>query len=181
MITMSIPENIDVRAKAIAVDLRKAVDGYAGAFRAAVYLLGTEIITKAMRRCPVDTGYLRASRYVSKPNVSGYLFDMETGFGAPYAAHVHDVNARHRVGEWQFLRKAFDEMRPRAQTFLAGTVDRLVAGGITIDNVPEVHPVMPLMGPHDTRGLAARRARRQKRERASAKARRPIFKTENWG
>lgn len=63
----------------------------------AVYLTLRPILTESKRICPVDTGYLRGSGYVSDP-VSMYGAVRATiGYSAEYAPHVHEnLEARHK-------------------------------------------------------------------------------------
>jgi hypothetical protein len=152
----------------IEIDLARFTGTQREAYQGACYLLGTEVVTRAMRRTPVDTGYLRASRYVTKPTFFGAdRFELEVGFSAPYAVFVHEKDKNYTVGEFKFLRKAFDEVAPNAERFLVRQIERLVAAGQGIDDVPEVHPTGPLIGPHIHPRL---RTRRRKAEAAQARA-----------
>lgn len=72
-----------------------------------MYAIATRVADDAVARVPVDTGELRDSAYVSKPDVRGALSVIEVGFGAKHAPEIHE--ATHRVfrnGEAKFLEKA---------------------------------------------------------------------------
>jgi hypothetical protein len=140
-------------------DLKKQMELYQNAFVGAVYLLGTEVVTRAMRKTPVDTGYLRASRYVLKPShvAAGSPFEVVVGFSAPYAIFVHERDRNYTVGEWKFLSKAFAEVTSGADAFLAKMTEKLALAGMDIGGIPEVHPTGPLVGPQIHPRLRARR------------------------
>ncbi len=140
-------------------DLEKAMARHAAGYQGAIYLLGTEIVTRAMRRTPVDSGYLRASRYVQKPSFTATSFVFEVGFSAPYAFFVHERDLKYRVGEWKFLTKAVDDVAAGAERFIAVNTERLAKAGQGIDDIPEIHPTGPLVGPQIHPRLRARRRR----------------------
>jgi hypothetical protein len=103
-------------------------------------MLATNIVSTALRRTPADTGYLRASRYVRRPVVVGTRFEVEIGFGAPYAIFVHEIDKPYVVGEWKFLANAVTDHSANALSDLASWTAKLAAAGKTIDDVPETHP-----------------------------------------
>lgn len=111
-----------------------------GAFQGAVFMLATNVISTALKLTPADTGYLRASRYVRRPVVTGTRFEVEVGFGAPYAIHVHEINKHYVVGEWKFLATAVSYHAQTALADLASWTAKLAAAGMTIEDVPETHP-----------------------------------------
>jgi hypothetical protein len=111
-----------------------------GAYRGAIYMLATNVVSTALKLAPADTGYLRASRYVRKPTLAGKKFTCEVGFGAPYALYVHEMNLKYIVGEWKFLKKAVDFHMATAARDLAAWTAHLASQGKTIDDVPETHP-----------------------------------------
>lgn len=112
-----------------------------GAYAGAIYMFATNVISTSLKLAPADTGYLRASRYVRRPVVDASgRFDVEVGYGAPYAIHVHEINKRYVVGEWKYLAKAIDWHAPTAAREIAGWTAKLALEGKTIDDVPETHP-----------------------------------------
>lgn len=111
------------------------------AYAGAIYMLGTNVLSTSMKLAPADTGYLRASRYLRRPEViAGGAFTMELGYGAPYALFVHEIDQRYVVGEWKFLAKAIDYHAASSGSDLASFMGKLFAAGMGIDDVPETHP-----------------------------------------
>jgi hypothetical protein len=49
-----------------------------------------DIMRKSQREVPVDTGVLRASKVVLPPRFIGKSIRVDMGYGAPYAAAVHE-------------------------------------------------------------------------------------------
>jgi hypothetical protein len=94
---------------------------------AALYIEGELIKTASMKRCPVDTGVLRASHEVDKPVVEGDSISVTIGVGGPavgYAVYVHEnPMAHHPVGEYKFLQKSVEEATPG----LAGRIAKRIA------------------------------------------------------
>lgn len=82
----------------------------------------------AKERTPVDTGALRRSGYVRRPEVVGDTLQVALSFGGPtvsYALYVHEnLKARHRVGQAKFLESAVAEAHPAIWSRIA---DRLKA------------------------------------------------------
>lgn len=81
---------------------------------------------ESMRRTPVDTGALRGSHQVSKPQIQGRIISVTISVGgvaAPYAVIVHeDTYATHSVGQAKFLESTILESSP----FMAARVARRV-------------------------------------------------------
>lgn len=115
-------------------------------FAAAVFTWATDVISTAMKLTPVDTGYLRDSRYLARPIVAGESFEIEGGFGAPYASWVHEIQKAYAVGEWKFLSKAIDYHMPSAMAQIASRTMRLAATGTGLDGLNETHPRHPMGG-----------------------------------
>jgi hypothetical protein len=69
------------------------------------------VLSLAKKKAPVDSGRLRASGYVTPPEIEGgVVLNGEVGFSAEYAVYVHEkTEARHVVGEAKFLEKAINE------------------------------------------------------------------------
>lgn len=58
---------------------------------------GQRIMNESVRICPIDTGRLRASRYVNPVSRENERFVLEMGYSADYALYVHeDLEAQHR-------------------------------------------------------------------------------------
>jgi hypothetical protein len=114
-----------------------------GAYRGAVYLFAQEVVSTAQKLCPVDTGFLRKSRYVRRPEIHGDRFEIEVGFSAPYAMAVHEMHRRYVVGEWKFLQTAITHHAQRALDRIAALTASGAASGLTADRVPAIHPTEP--------------------------------------
>jgi len=70
--------------------LRGLADQYPGEVSIALQRVLEEILTESKKICPVKTGYLRGSGYVSEP-VLGYGQILATiGYSAEYAWWVHE-------------------------------------------------------------------------------------------
>lgn len=126
--------------------MRGAEKNVIGAFHGAMYLLGCDIASRAMRMCPVDTGYLRQSRYVTKPDGGGSYVEVEVGFSAPYAIYVHEVPAYHANGRAKFLTAAIAEVSPLAAAFVSRKTLSLLKEGKTIADISPLQPTGPMLG-----------------------------------
>lgn len=134
------------------------------AYRAAVYLFAQEVVSTAQKLCPVDTGFLRKSRFVRRPEVDADRFEIECGFSAPYAMTVHETHRRYAVGEWKFLQTAINHHAPRALDRIAALTAAAAKAGLTPEKVPAVHPTEPTAGVRPTSRHSSRI--REKRARA---------------
>lgn len=71
---------------------------------------------ESRRRTPVDTGDLRRSHHVTKPDLGGRRISVSIEVGgpaAPYAILVHeDLEAFHPVGQAKFLESTLLESAP---------------------------------------------------------------------
>ena len=65
---------------------------------------------EAQKLCPVDTGNLRSSAFVTTGRSRSGPY-AKIGFGAYYAVYVHEINKRYRVGQWKFLETALRRSR----------------------------------------------------------------------
>lgn len=114
------------------------------AFAAAVYVAASSIVSTAMRLTPVDTGWLRSSRYVTKPRARGTAFEVTMGFSATYAPFVHNIKRNYVVGEWRFLDTAVRYHAPTVMNEVARMTAGFIASGKGPDDVPPLHPVKPM-------------------------------------
>lgn len=93
----------------------------------------TEIEAKeCKRRCPVDTGELRASIHQEGPEITGGLFTKGSistmivcgGPAAPYAIYVHeDLTAYHKVGQAKFIESTLLESQSYMADRIAHRID----------------------------------------------------------
>jgi hypothetical protein len=67
-----------------------------------LYLMGNNVLSEAKKECPVDTGIMKNSGYVTLPQVSGNNVVVECGFGGASKAYVvrqhEDVTLNHPGG-----------------------------------------------------------------------------------
>jgi hypothetical protein len=89
---------------------------------------GSEIImTRAKKKTPVDTGFLRSTGSVDPPEVRKGRAFVNLGFEAFYALYVHeDLTAHHNNGEAKFLEKASNESAAMLQKMCARAVQQMV-------------------------------------------------------
>jgi len=85
---------------------------------AALYQEGELVMARSVRRTPVDTGNLRASAHVKRPETSGGKTSVTLAYGTNYAVYVHEIlTANHPVGRSKFLESAMKDaekvMMPR--------------------------------------------------------------------
>ena len=107
-----------------------------------LYALGFDIIALAVAKTPVDTGRLRASRYVAPPVLRGSTHVVELGFGTRYAAPVHErIDVAHSTGEAKFLQKAINEKASGALAFALGIAEKLIQRGAV--SIPATQPERP--------------------------------------
>jgi hypothetical protein len=166
MIDIRLPD--DVGAKKTVAELRREWGKHLKAYLAALYVYGGRVATLAQRKCPVDTGYLRRSAYVTHPSHSqATLYVVDVGFYAPYAQSVHDNvrGVRFRRGESHYLTKAAAELAPDSGRFIASKIGSFIKSGIGVDGVKLPHPTGPLIGPQIHPRVLRRRARQIRAQR----------------
>lgn len=113
------------------------------AFIAGSYLAWSDVLTDAQRLTPVDSGFLRASAYETKPAADAVRGVIMIAFGASYAIYVHEIWKNYVVGEWKFLQTAVSLARPRLNSNIARFTRIYFEAGQSIDDVPQVHPSRP--------------------------------------
>jgi hypothetical protein len=88
-----------------------------------LYLTGQILMTESKRRVPVDTGTLRASGQVSKPERHGRKVSVTLSYGgaaSDYAVPVHEnLEAQHPHGQAKYLESVLDEYAADAGADLA--------------------------------------------------------------
>ncbi len=82
----------------------KSADDIGKPLAAALTQEGEEIMGKAVKDTPVDTGRLRSTGHVKPPDRSGKKVSVELAFGTDYAIFVHEISgASHPSGRSKFL------------------------------------------------------------------------------
>ena len=108
---------------------RRGLRAYRQAFRAE----GEGIMLRSKKDfVPVDSGGLRASgrvRDVSTLNASPRIRLSFGGPAAPYAVHVHEIQAQHPVGQWKYLEQPANEAAQGMDTRIARRVRAALEGG----------------------------------------------------
>jgi hypothetical protein len=115
--------NLNSIAKGLPVKMGRALTKEAG------------ILTKESKvRTPVDTGDLRDSHEIHKPEVNGRDVEvkMEAGGGPPksrpyppseYAIPVHERLVNHKIGQAKFMESVINEERPVFASHIAHFLD----------------------------------------------------------
>lgn len=107
--------------KKVLTELMRAQIRYPAAFGAALYSEGVGIYHAARARVPIDSGYLRDSAYVTRPNPKAQRISIEVGFGAEHATLQHEeTQYLHTQGEAKYLQKALEDRS-------SGFLERLAA------------------------------------------------------
>ncbi len=93
---------------------------------AALYTEAQIEMTESKRRCPVDTGTLRASGFVARPERNGRRISVTLSYGGAakdYAIYVHEnLEAHHDVGQAKFLESVLNESAPHMAARIAARV-----------------------------------------------------------
>jgi hypothetical protein len=106
-------------------NLRALASEFPGHVAKSLYKEAQMLMTEAKRRTPVDTGNLKSSGHVSKPQIKAGDVSVSLGFGGPagvgnqahdtnkedvhYALYVHEIFAHHGVGQWKYLESVLNE------------------------------------------------------------------------
>jgi len=117
--------------KEVQAEIARMSVRYPGAFAAALYSEGVGIYNEARNRVPVDSGYLRDSAYVTKPNPKAQNISLEVGFGAEHASLQHQkTEYRHTQGQAKYLQNTMEKLSPGFLQRLATATQKNVAAGI---------------------------------------------------
>jgi len=98
--------------------------------------IAADILTHSIRTyVPVDTGELAGSGYIRRgKKFNGRRVQVQFGFSAGHAAHVHQTDQNYRVGEYLYLEKAISDKAPsipaRYRKALALNINKHVIGRI---------------------------------------------------
>ena len=90
----------------VKANLDRLAEEYPQAAEDSLYEEAEAIMTLAKEKCPVDTGRLMNTGYVSPPSDG----EVELGFGTDYGIYVHErTEANYVTGEAKFLENAINE------------------------------------------------------------------------
>jgi hypothetical protein len=110
-------------ASEMIAQIRKVAREYPDRVKSALYQEAQIEMTESKKRCPVDTGILRASGFVAEPEVDGENISVTLSYGGAavdYAIPVHEnLEAFHPVGEAKFLESVLNESAPHMAERLA--------------------------------------------------------------
>jgi len=99
-----------------------------GAIGGGLFREAQRVATASRHLTPVDTGALRASHDVDRPEYSGRDVSVRISVGGPaakYALFVHEnLQARHPVGQAKFLETALSEATPGMARRIADDIER---------------------------------------------------------
>lgn len=115
-----------------------------------VYSFAQRVMADAVKRTPVDNGFLKGSAFVLAPEIARDSITVGVGFAMEYAAAVHERNdenlnmvADPRVGEDHFLRKAMDAWRGKASRTISTDARKLFLAGQGFRSVSRGVPITP--------------------------------------
>lgn len=92
--------SVDVKgAEELKEKLQKLLREYPKVVIKAIYKEANVILKESQKLCPVDTGRLRASAYVSNPTTEEGEQFVRVGYGASYALAVHERTEVRHEGE----------------------------------------------------------------------------------
>ena len=97
---------------------------------------------QAVKITPVDTGRLRNSAFVTRPDRKGIV---KVGYSVHYAIFVHE-NTRQvtfKVGEDKFLEKTINRRRSGFTRRLRTMTESNFNKGIGVSNIPATSPESP--------------------------------------
>lgn len=118
---------VSLKGDILIMDRLKALEHASGLAKIALVRMAEKTMTKAKELTPVDTGALRASGHVQRPEEVGYEIRVRLGFGgaaAPYAIIVHErTDVHHPVGQAKFLESALLQNSPRVAIELRRALD----------------------------------------------------------
>lgn len=129
--------------KKVLKELKAVKTRYPEGFKAGLYGAAEVIMADAAQRTPVDTGYLRNSRFIAwTDRVSATLFEL--GYGAVYAARQHyETSWNHRVGEALFLQRAIDKYRTQLPVMVATFAKAAIKMRKGLQTIPKRLPSRP--------------------------------------
>lgn len=114
-------------AKELMEKLARLVTRVPDAFGVALYQVALQEMNEAKKRTPIDTGALKASGEVQRPEWNGREVSVVLQFGGPtvdYAVHVHEnLEAIHPHGQAKFLESVLLESAPYIPARVAARID----------------------------------------------------------
>jgi len=123
-------------------ELEKQSERCEGALGAALYQEGLALDSSAVMQMPVDTGRMRATHYVTPPEMTRDGPVVEVGCGTDYAIYVHErEEIHHDVGGSKFYEIPLNEIREGYAERIKDRASENLAKGVTM--VPIQAPTKP--------------------------------------
>jgi hypothetical protein len=114
-------------ASEMIANLKKIAQRFPDRVGAAMYQEGQVEMTESKKRCPVETGVLRASGRVSEPIHEGKQISVILSYGGAandYAIPQHErLDYHHKVGQAKFLESVLNESRSSMSARIAARID----------------------------------------------------------
>jgi len=88
---------------------------------------GQKVMNESVPLCPIDTGRLRASRYVRTPKTTGNRTTMELGYSTDYAVYVHEnLEAYHKPPtQAKFLETPLRQHLPEIEKLIGEAIEEV--------------------------------------------------------
>lgn len=106
---------------------------------AGLYAFGLKVMNTSKRKCPVDTGRLRASAFCASPREENGMPAVTCGHGTEYAPAVHEGTKHMAARKW--FEKAIEAESGDAAKVIAKQAEKALqkGGGIAIrsGSIPE--------------------------------------------
>ena len=114
--------------QAIVDHLRRLEEQYPATVPIAVQRVFLEILSISKKECPVETGYLRGTGYVSEPVSSYGQFLISIGYSAGYSWWVHELiaNYHHPPTKAKFLEEPLQMYAKNIPMAITNEINRLV-------------------------------------------------------
>lgn len=126
--------------------LKSKMRAYPDAAKVALYRAGVRIHGPAVRRAPVEFGVLRASAYVSAPQMENGSPVVEMGFGTQYAAFQHEHEMNHPLGgEDHYLSQTVSDQLGGMLAHMAADIEWAAKDGVKFGAVGGI-PTRPKIG-----------------------------------
>jgi hypothetical protein len=136
-----------IGASEIKKALQEAAKAVQNAAAAALYQKASAVMADSVKMCPVKTGRLRNTHYVTKPHDTGRDMVIEIGYGTAYAIYVHEMPDNYNftapnTGPKYLQRAVESHMSGWAQWIASKTKDNF-RNGVGIKSIGGDHPTRP--------------------------------------
>ena len=94
-------------------NLNKEIGKIKGRTKAGIWEAALAVRYRAQELTPVETGHLKGFVSTPPPIDSPRGPGTYIAFHAEYAVYVHEIQARHKAGQWKFLETALRELKKK--------------------------------------------------------------------